>query len=326
MAESALDVEQLRKTYGWGRQRLVAVNDVSFSVRPGEIVGLLGPNGAGKTTLIKSILHLVEPDAGRVRLFGRDIPRNRHAMYRVVTAVLEGARNTYWRMSIRENLAFFAGMQGINTKRRRAFHDELIERFGLMDKADTVVNQLSTGMKQKVAVACAFARETEILFLDEPTLGLDLHASHTLRTELKQLAADHRRTIILSSHDMDVVRDLCQRVIIVNQGTVVVDDEVDNLVALFRTEAYNIHIGSLLDDVVRRRLEQSFAISNWSVVNGETRFNANLDEANRLYELIDELRTAEVPLIGVAKSEPDLAQVFLHVTQAESVKSEEAAQ
>ena len=125
---------------------------------------------------------------------------------------------------------------------------------------------------------------------------------------------------------MDVVRDLCQRVIIVNQGTVVVDDEVDNLVALFRTEAYNIHIGSLLDDVVRRRLEQSFAISNWSVVNGETRFNANLDEANRLYELIDELRTAEVPLIGVAKSEPDLAQVFLHVTQAESVKSEEAAQ
>src|SRR5690606_21799074 len=108
----------------------------------------------------------------------------------------------------------------------------------------------------KVAVASAFARETPILFLDEPTLGLDLHASYTLRSELKRLAADHRRTIILSSHDMDVVRELCERVIIVQRGRIVVDDQVANLMALFRTEAYRFRVAGAVDDELRRRLEQ----------------------------------------------------------------------
>lgn len=262
MPESALDVTGLQKTYGRGDKRLVAVDDASFSVQPGEIVGLLGPNGAGKTTLIKCILRLVEPDAGQVRFFGENFSDRRDAMYRVVTAVLEGARNTYWRMSVRENLAFFAGLQGINPRNRRSFHDELIERFGLTEKANTPVNELSTGMKQKVAVACAFARETEILFLDEPTLGLDLHASHTLRTELKQLAEDHRRTILLSSHDMDVVRDLCQRVIIVQRGRIVVDDLVGNLMALFRTEAYTIRIGGAVDEALRHRYVAALCVQH----------------------------------------------------------------
>lgn len=124
MPESALDVTGLQKTYGRGDKRLVAVDDASFSVQPGEIVGLLGPNGAGKTTLITCILRLVEPDAGQVRFFGENFSDRRDAMYRVVTAVLEGARNTYWRMSVRENLAFFAGLQGINPRNRRSFHDE----------------------------------------------------------------------------------------------------------------------------------------------------------------------------------------------------------
>lgn len=323
MPEAALVVEGLRKIYRRGDKRLVAVDDVSFSVQPGEIVGLLGPNGAGKTTLIKCILRLVEPDAGHVRFFGQDLSGRRDDIYRIVAAVLEGARNTYWRMTVRENLAFFAGLQGINPKSRRAFHDELIERFGLTDKANIAVNELSTGMKQKVAVACAFARETPILFLDEPTLGLDLHASFTLRSELQQLAQDHRRTIILSSHDMDVVRDLCQRVIIVQRGRIVVDDLVANLMALFRTEAYTIRVGGAVGDIVRSKLEHEYSVSNWSTDGRETYFDTIVDEPERLYELIDELRTTGVPLLDVSRAEPDLAQVFLRVTEAENAPIKE---
>lgn len=310
----AVEVAGLNKWYGRGDKRVQAVNDVSLRVARGEIVGLLGPNGAGKTTLIKCILNLVRPDSGVVRLLGMDVGSHPNDMYRHVTGVLEGARNTYWRMSVRENIAFFAGLQGIPVRRRRAFHDELMERLDLTDKADATVNELSQGMKQKVAIACAFARETEILFLDEPTLGLDLHASHTLRESLKQLAQEQRRTIVLSSHDMDVVQNLCERVIIVNKGRVVADDRVDNLVSLFRAEAYRIHVATALDESVHSRLADHFSLSEWNVSNLETTFEANVRDGDELYALIDELRSAKAPLVGIAKAEPDLAQVFMRMT------------
>lgn len=326
--QTAIEVTGLRKAYGRGDKRIVAVNDVSLSVDRGEILGLLGPNGAGKTTLIKCILNLVRPDAGRVHVLGNDVHSRQNGMYRHVTGVLEGARNTYWRMSVRENLAFFAGLQGIPARSRRAFHDELIERFDLTDKADTPVNDLSQGMKQKVAVASAFARETEVLFLDEPTLGLDLHASRTLRESLKQLARDERRTIILSSHDMDVVQDLCKRVVILGNGRIVADDMVDNLVALFQTEAYRIELSAALGEELEQRLSASYSISHWETANRRTVFEVNVRDSDALYGLIDELRTHELPLAGIAKAELNLAEVFLKVTEAEKsdVQRKEVAQ
>lgn len=317
---AAVSVDGVRKTYGRGEKQIVAVNDVSFTVDRGEIVGLLGPNGAGKTSLIKCILNLVNPDSGQVRILGMDTHSHRNDMYRHVTGVLEGARNTYWRLSVRENLAFFAGLQGIPSRSRRAFHDELIERFDLTDKADTTVNELSQGMKQKVAVACAFARETEVMFLDEPTLGLDLHASYTLRESLKQLAQDQRRTIILSSHDMDVVQDLCERVIILNKGNIVADDKVSNLVALFRAEAFRIEVAAFVDEALRQRLERFCTVGEWSASDEGTAFEANMHDGVDVYSVIDELRDAGVALTGIAKVEPDLGEIFLNVTEAEGAR------
>lgn len=325
VAQSAIEVTALRKTYGRGDKQVTAVDDISLAIGRGEMVGLLGPNGAGKTSLIKCILNLVNPDSGQVQLLGRDIRSNKNAMYRHVTGVLEGARNTYWRMSVRENLQFFAGLQGIRPFTRRSFHDELIERFDLTDKADTTVNELSQGMKQKVAIACAFARETEVLFLDEPTLGLDLHASVTLQQSLRQIAREQRRTIVLSSHDMGVVQNLCERVIILRRGKVVADDMVSNLVSLFSTEAYRIELDTQVDETFRHRLEQSYTMSGWTTTDRKTSFEANVQDSDELYALLDELRSARVPLAGIAKAEPDLAEVFLNVTRTDDVHVEEAA-
>ena len=137
-------VEGLAKTYG---EDVRALDDVSFGIRPGEVVGLLGPNGAGKTTCIKCTLGLVEPTAGRVEVAGVDALERPQAAYSHVGAMLEGARNVYWRLTVRENLEFFAGIAGTPPSAVRARHDELLERLDLTDRTDTAVRDLSRGMK-----------------------------------------------------------------------------------------------------------------------------------------------------------------------------------
>ncbi len=197
-------------------------------------------NGAGKTTTIKCILGLMTPTAGSVRVMGYD-PRTRWSeVLRRVSAVLEGSRNVYWRLSARENLEFFTGLHGLSVSRQRPYMRGLLDRFGLSDRADVPVQELSGGLRQKVAVACALALRTPVVFLDEPTLGLDVETSYDLRRLLKELAAEERRTIILSSHDMDVVQDVCRQVIVIRQGRIVAHDTVENLLSLFRTRAYRV--------------------------------------------------------------------------------------
>lgn len=319
MNNEAVRVERLMKSYGNRSKRVIAIEDVSFSVAQGEVVGLLGPNGAGKTTLIKCILGLVKPDAGHIRVLGVDSIHETARTYQHMSALLEGARNVYWRLSPRENLAFFAGLQGIDARRRSSFHDELIERFGLKDKANTPVNDLSQGMKQKVAVACAFARETKVLFLDEPTLGLDLHASQTLRKSIKDFSRANNLTILISTHDMDVVSDLCQRVIILRKGRIIADDLVDNLKKPFRTQTYRFQVAAPLPNELQLRLRERFGISDWKCSDVETSFAVHADAGSGdLYAVLDELRVANAPLTGVTLVEPDLAEIFLHMTKVPS--------
>src|SRR6056297_3170111 len=152
-AEAVLVVDDLQKTYGEGEDAVRAVDGVSLTVRRGEVVGVLGPNGAGKTTTIKSILGLVVPSGGTVEVAGVDAHENPRGVYRHVGAMLEGARNVYWRLTVRENLEFFAALGGQDPSAARDRHDELLERFDLAEKADQPVNDLSRGQKQKVSLA-----------------------------------------------------------------------------------------------------------------------------------------------------------------------------
>lgn len=134
-------------------------------------MGLLGPNGAGKTTTVKTVLGLVTPTSGEITVHGVPVHQARSRAYEYMSAVLEGARNIYWRLSVRENLAFFAGLHGIDPRERADRHEEIIDTLGLTAKADEPVKNLSRGMKQKVALGSTLARETPVLFLDEPMLG-----------------------------------------------------------------------------------------------------------------------------------------------------------
>lgn len=313
-AETVLTVEDLQKTYGDDEDAVEAVDDFSVEVNRGEVVGLLGPNGAGKTTAIKSILGLVIPTAGSVEIAGVDARENPRDVYHHVGAMLEGARNVYWRLTVRENLEFFAALGGQATAGTRERQERLLERFDLVGKADEPVKDLSRGQKQKVSLAATLARDTDVVFLDEPTLGLDVEASIELRRELRRLAEEESVTILLSSHDMDVVETVCDRVVILSDGRVIADDPVEDLVGVFQTQAYRVTVERPVPNAVRDRLEGSFDAEHWTETGDRATFDVTLTDGNTLYEVLDVVRKADLALLDVDGQDPDLEEVFLEVT------------
>jgi len=307
-------IEELRKTYGDDVQ---ALDGVSFGVRPGEVVGLLGPNGAGKTTCIKCLLGLVEPTDGTVEVASVDAQANPRAAYSRVGAMLEGARNVYWRLTVRENLEFFAGIAGNAPSEVRDRHDELLERLTLAEKADEPVRDLSRGMKQKVSLATTLARDVDVVFLDEPTLGLDVESSLELRRELDTLAKERDLAVVLSSHDMDVIQELCDRVVVLSDGEIVADDSVDSLLELFRTQTYEISFEAPADTDVVSRLRTACEVTNVDHRSTQTVVTVQLPDGNDLPTVTAEVVDAGGQLHGVSTVEPDLEEAFLRITGGE---------
>ncbi|KOX95858.1 MULTISPECIES: ABC transporter ATP-binding protein [Halorubrum] len=308
----ALAVEGLTKRFGEGDDAVVAVDDVSLSVERGSVVGLLGPNGAGKTTLIKCALGIVIPDAGSVRVFGTDVRDGRRAAYADVDAMLEGARNDYWRLTVRENLRYFATISGVDPDSVAARHERLLDRLDLADKADTPVRDLSRGMKQKVSLASVLAGGAELVFLDEPTLGLDIESARTLRAELRRLAAEEGLTIVVSSHDMTTIEAVCDRVVMLSNGRIVADDTVEALLGAAASDAVRVASPDLTPETVAG-LRERFEVVG---VDREATPPAVTVAAggDRLYDLTDALRAAGVTVSDIRTVQPDLEEVFLERT------------
>ncbi|WP_348612823.1 ABC transporter ATP-binding protein [Halobaculum rarum] len=311
-ATPALVVEGLSKRFGSGDDAVSAVDDVSFTVDRGSVVGLLGPNGAGKTTLIKSILGTILPDEGTVRVLGRDAGDGRRATYANVDAMLEGARNDYWRLTVRENLRYFATIGGVAPDSVADRHARLLDRLDLADRADTPVRELSRGMKQKVSLASVLAGGAELVFLDEPTLGLDVEGSRTLRREIRRLADEEDLTVVVSSHDMRVIEDVCDRVIVMSEGSIVADDAVERLlgaVADYRVRVASDDLSPATIDDLRGR----FDVADADVRADPPTLTVRTD-GDAVYDLFDALRVADVTLDRVETVEPTLEDVFVRLT------------
>ncbi|WP_137288151.1 ABC transporter ATP-binding protein [Natronorubrum halophilum] len=308
----ALAVDGLSKTFGDGEDAVTAVEDVSFTVESGEVIGILGPNGAGKTTTIKSILGLILPDSGSVRIQGIDVYGRPREAYQHVDAMLEGARNDYWRLTVRENLRYFAAIRGQNPDALADRHDELLERFDLADRADTPVRELSRGMKQKVSLASVLSGSVSVAFLDEPTLGLDVESSLKLRRELVTLAEERGLTLLVSSHDMDVIEAVCDRVIIMNEGRIVANDTVESLLAGFETQGYRLTVRGA-DDAVLADLRDRFDVTALERLDDRTRFEVAADSAT-FYRLTDAMERHGLELAAVDTVQPDLEEAFVEMT------------
>ncbi|MFB6229379.1 MAG: ATP-binding cassette domain-containing protein [Halobacteriales archaeon] len=313
--DPALEIEGIAKRFGSGDDAVLAVDDVSLAVKRGSVVGLLGPNGAGKTTLIKCALGIIVPDAGSTRVFGTDVAGSRRAAYADVDAMLEGARNDYWRLTVRENLRYFATIHGVDPDSVAERHDRLLERFDLAAKADTAVRDLSRGMKQKVSLASTLAGGAELVFLDEPTLGLDVESSRTLQRELRRLAHEEGLTIVLSSHDMGVIEDVCDRVVMMAEGEVVADGTVSELLAGDGRDAVRITSADI-DDGVVATLRTRFEVSSVESIDGHTRVEVGA-AGDGLYDLMDTLRKAGVTVEDIHTVQPELEEVFVDRTGME---------
>jgi ABC-2 type transport system ATP-binding protein len=313
LAETILTVENLSKTYNVRKSKPIkAVDCISLEAYPGEILGILGSNGAGKTTTVKMICGLIRPDSGRILINGKDNFKQRSAAMEHISAVLEGNRNIYWRLTVRENLEFFAGLKGKDPRAIKKEIDYYIDFFGLGTKKNETASKLSRGMQQKLAIAVAMITGSELVLLDEPTLGLDVKTSYDIRELLKQIAAENGRTVLLTSHDMNVVQDVCERVIIINNGRIIAQDKVSNLMRLFDVKAFKFVAEGSLSENLKQALAQ---IPHLSLAEEEmnTVITLNLEETRNFYRVVELLGSENVSLLSINRQEINFEQVFMGI-------------
>jgi ABC-2 type transport system ATP-binding protein len=206
-----------------------AAKDVSFSIAEGEFVGFLGPNGAGKTTTLKMLSGLIFPTSGTARVAGFD-PTKRENAYRRIFALVLGQKNQlWWDLPAMESFTLLRAIYGLDADEYKKTLDELVQLLGVADKLNVMVRELSLGERMKMELIAALIHRPKVLFLDEPTIGLDVVSQRAVRLFLRDYNRRHRVTIILTSHYMADIKELCERVIVIHKGSKIYDGALDRL-------------------------------------------------------------------------------------------------
>ena len=312
---------QSRKTDKEKTKVTVALNKISIKIRPGELFGLLGPNGSGKTTMIKCLSTILIPDEGTITVNGFDVQKETSMVRASLGMVVGGERTLYWKLTARDNLTYFASLYKMQRKYARKRVEELLEIFHLSDRADERLEDYSTGMRQKVAIARALLHDPPILLLDEPTLGLDPGFSRQIRRQIKELSEKHGKTVLLTTHYMDEADKLCDRVAFINNGNIVAVD-TPNILKTMVKEKENVeitvyeppadierHIRSLVPDAEVIRLIPGNEEGNPSrikIIGGTAEENVG--------KIIDSLRQKKVRICSLNVGVPTLEDVFIKLT------------
>ncbi|HEY6836682.1 MAG TPA: ABC transporter ATP-binding protein [Gaiellaceae bacterium] len=226
---AAIEAADLRRTYrthtGTLRRRakeIEAVRGISFAVEPGELFGLLGPNGAGKTTTIKMLITLLIPTGGSARVLGLDVVRQAHEVRKRIGYVFGGERGVYERLSGYDNLRYFAELYGVPAREQKRRIEELLDLVGLKDREHERAEGYSRGMKQRLHVARGLLHDPEVLFLDEPTIGLDPVGAREIRETIASLT-QAGKTVLLTTHYMFEADALCDRIAVISKGSIVAE-------------------------------------------------------------------------------------------------------
>lgn len=232
---NAIEVRDLRRvfraTIGTIRRRtkeVVAVDGISFDVRDGELFGLLGPNGAGKTTTVKMLTTLLIPTGGSATILGHDVVRGADAIRSRIGFIFGGERGLYWRLSAKDNLRYFADLYHVDPDVAKRRLPELLDLVGLSGREDEKVEGYSRGMRQRLHVARCLLHDPQVLFLDEPTMGLDPVGARELRQVINNLVAQDK-TVLLTTHYMFEADALCERIGVINHGKIVALDTPEGL-------------------------------------------------------------------------------------------------
>jgi ABC-2 type transport system ATP-binding protein len=304
---NAVIVEDLIKIY----PKVTAVDKISFTVGEGEIYGLLGPNGAGKTTTIRILLTLIQPTSGAINIFGVDALRNsgkirQMAGYIPQDVSVDGELTGY------ENILMYSKLYGVPRKDRGRRIEEVIGYLDLQDRMNDLVNTYSGGMMRRLEIAQALVNRPRILYLDEPSIGLDPNARRIIWDLVKKLRTQFGATIFLTTHDMNEADVLCDRIGIMDKGKLIVEGQPAQLKSMVGGDV--VTIGSKTLGVVTKLKELGFSVIAESpegdvdllVTNGE----------RLIPHLLDSLKTAGVEVEAVSLKKPSLDDVFLKYTGA----------
>jgi ABC-2 type transport system ATP-binding protein len=306
----AIVVEDLRKRY----KTVQALDGVSFSVKEGEVFGLLGPNGAGKSTTVRTLATLTQPDSGRAHVAGEDVIRHPNRVRRSIGYVAQDS-GVDWEATGRENLMLQGRIHGMSGTTLRTRVGELLELVGLVDAADRIARGYSGGMKRRLDIAIGLVHRPRVLFLDEPTTGLDPEARASMWVEVERLAAQESLTILLTTHYLEEADRLAERVAIVSRGKVVAQGTPTALKADLRGELVTV-------DLAKAEGHVEAALKVLHVVDGATELVAEGRQlrarvpngAEAIPIILSALDEQGFPVASVSTSRPSLDDVYLHYT------------
>ena len=293
-----------------------ALKGITFNVHKGEIFGLLGPNGAGKTSTIKILTTLLTPTSGDAKVLGYNCFGDEKFLRKRINFIFGGERSLYWRLSAWDNLSYFCDLYGIDEKIKKERIEQLLKLVGLSDKAHYKVESFSKGMKQRLQIARGLVNDPEVLFLDEPTIGLDPLGAKTLRDIIKQLSKEGK-TIVLTTHYMHEADELCDRIAVINKGELIALDKPENLKKDMDSSVIELKISNY-DNNLLQLIRSINNITNISVKELEDGHMVSIScrAARNTIASINE-KLSDYKILSMGMRETTLEDVYINMIEGE---------
>jgi len=312
----AIDARGIHKTFrsGWrGRRQKEALKGVDLRIEDGEIFGILGPNGAGKTTFLSILSTLLLPDRGDVTILGLNSLREGHRVRERVN-ISSGHANFLWSLTVKENLHFYGMLYGLVGRRRKEKVEDLIALFNLGEHQNVPFDQLSTGMKQRLSLAKSMLNDPAILFLDEPTAGLDPDMSVRLREMIRSIQREKGMTVLLTTHNMKEAEFLCGRIAFLKEGKILATGTAGDLKRIVRVgDLIRIELDGMISG---EGLLHADGVINFSISEGLCEIMVD-DGEKRLGPLVTLLAQSGVQIKKITLGQTDLEDVFIEFAKTE---------
>jgi len=306
----AVEVTALSRVFV-GKSPVVALDNIDLNVEEGELFGLLGPNGAGKTTLIKILSTLLLPSKGSARVLGYDVAKETSKIRPLINMVSGGEISGYGLLTVRENLWMFSQFYGIPGKVANERIDTLLHAFGLEDKADVKVRTISTGQRQRMNIIRGFVTDPRLIFLDEPTLGLDVQTIRAIRDYIRTwVRSQVGRTLLLTTHYMREAEELCDRVAIIDRGTILACDSPEGLKKRMNRASTFVLDTTHFDSSVIPTIAGVKGVSAEAMREG-LRIKLVVENESAISDIISSVGAGGGKVLGLNKSEPTLEDVFI---------------
>jgi len=307
--DKVIEVKKLTKNY----KDLKAVDNLSFSVYDGEILGLLGPNGSGKSTTINSILSLLNYNEGSIKIFGKEMTPDAYDIKAKIGVVFQDVA-VFDELTVYDNINYFCGLYIKDKKTREEYIKDAMELVGITEFKKYYPKQLSGGLLRRLNIACGIAHKPKLIFLDEPTVAVDPQSRNNILEGIKKLSKDGA-TIVYTTHYMEEVEILCDRIIILDKGKIIAEGTTDELKKLANIEEKIIIESNELDDEIISKIEQLKNVD--SIVYTEGVLTISFTKENNLVKLIEFMKEEKIKYNTIYSQRPTLNDVFLELTGKE---------